>query len=283
MKPSSTCRRRCRPGCGSSTQAARTRPTRTTLVPRRSSRCAMADFSPSHRSITRRCCGCWRTVTTTSSPCGPRPCVGCTLCCVCSLRVACPASSPPIGPRGRCVAFDHSSSSTSSASAWPPTWPVTCAASITSSSPSSSGSARGHRVGDHGHRHPWGRPDRCGADRWPHRRRAPLRDRRAFRPLQRHCTHRSVEWPESAASPQPSREPPAQPRPPHGGSHASRARHARPRLLPTQARRGQEPPRSATSPKASHQRRRPPPAPRRYPPPLKQRAREDRRDDSNPA
>jgi hypothetical protein len=76
------CRRRCRRGCGCSTPAVPTRPTRTTPGRRRSSRYVTAGCGRSARWITPRCCGCWPTGTTTSPGCGPRRSAGSTPCCV---------------------------------------------------------------------------------------------------------------------------------------------------------------------------------------------------------
>ena len=81
--------------------------------------------------------------------------------------------------------------------------------------------------------------------------------------------------PTQAASAQPAREPQAQPRAaPHRG-HPDPPRHTRTRLLRPQARRGQDQEGSAPSVEATHQRRRLAPAPSRPRPPLRQRARED--------
>ena len=59
----STCLRRCRRGHGCWTRAARTRPTRTMLAPRRSSRYGIRTCGASCWRITRRSCGCWHVVT----------------------------------------------------------------------------------------------------------------------------------------------------------------------------------------------------------------------------
>ena len=93
----------------------------------------------------------------------------------------------------------------------------------------------------------------------------PVPDRRALRPLQRHRPDRSIIRTASASPAQPAREPAAQPRVAHRRGHPDRARHPRPRLLRPQARRGQDPQRSAPRAEAPHQRRRLPPARRRHP------------------
>jgi hypothetical protein len=80
-KRSSMCLPRCRPGLGSWTAGATTRPTATRLAPPPSWRCATGDSARSRRSTTVRCCACSLTATTTSRPCAHRPSAGCTRCC----------------------------------------------------------------------------------------------------------------------------------------------------------------------------------------------------------
>ena len=74
------CRPRCRRGHGCWTRAARTRPTRTTRVRRRSWRCGTGTCGRSRSRTTARCCGCWRAVITSSPRLGPGRSVGCTRC-----------------------------------------------------------------------------------------------------------------------------------------------------------------------------------------------------------
>ncbi len=59
-----TCRPRSRRGRGCWTRVATTRPTATMPVRPRSSRYGIATCGPWRSRITRRCCGCWRAVTT---------------------------------------------------------------------------------------------------------------------------------------------------------------------------------------------------------------------------
>ena len=90
-------------------------------------------------------------------------------------------------------------------------------------------------------------PIMAAIDPRPHRSHQPVPDRRALRPLQRHRPDRSVLGTEGPASAQPAREPPPQPRAPHRRGHADRTRHPRPGLLRHEARRGQDPQRSAAA------------------------------------
>src|SRR5215211_8763124 len=73
----------CRRECGCSTRERRTSPTRTTRVPRPSSRCDTPSCGRFARSTIRRCCAYWRTVTTTSPRRGPGRSVGSTPCSAC--------------------------------------------------------------------------------------------------------------------------------------------------------------------------------------------------------
>ena len=217
------------------------------------------------RSITPRCCACWRTAATTSPRCGPGPSAGSTPCCACSA----PAAAAPVGADGPprcCGASARSSPSPSNASAWPSSSSPMCAASTSSSTASASASPtpsprrappspRSTAIG----------PILRRGHRRPHRSRRSVPDRRALRPLQRHRPHRSVQRAHGPSPAQPPREPTPQPRPAHRGGHPDRARHPRPRLLRPQDRRGQDPQRSPPRPQAPHQRRRLPPAPRRHP------------------
>ena len=112
-------------------------------------------------------------------------------------------------------------------------------------------------------------------DRRPHRRRDPVPERRSLRPLQRDRANRSIIRTARASPAQPAREPPAEPRVARRRDHPDLARHARPRLLPTQDRRRQDPQRSTPRPEATHQRRRLPPTPSPTPDPDIRGVRED--------
>ena len=174
-------------------RATPTRPTRTTPARRRSWRCAMTRCSGSGRSITPRCCGCWRIDAMTSSRCGPGPSAGCTPCCACSRRAASaqrmsadqaaqgPAQHPARrGRRHRTQAHGPRAPRRS-----PPPRPA------------DRSRRRPHRrcrrrVGHDRHRGVRRRSDRRRGDHRPHRSRRTVPDRRALRPLQRHRPDRSV-------------------------------------------------------------------------------------------
>ena len=99
---SSTCRRRWRRGSGCWARAGRTRTTRTTPVSVAVDRvaaptiCARCD-----RPVTARCCGCWRSATSTSvDQRTPARVAGCTRCCASSPQAGSPRRSTLPTPTG---------------------------------------------------------------------------------------------------------------------------------------------------------------------------------------
>ena len=226
-EPCSTCRRRSRPGCGCSTPRAATRPTRTMPAPPRSSRCGTRNCGSCGSRTTPRCCACSRNVTTTWSRIAPARSVASTRCS-CQLRRRWPPQTlfcrsgraelrrirpaDAVGIERRRLAVELLGevrrADTDLAQLKKPASPI------------------GRRVnGDQRHRRVRCRPDHGRVSHRLQRRRPSLPERRALRPLQRHRADRSVVGTEPAASTQPPREPPVEPRAPHRRGHPGPQRH----------------------------------------------------------
>ena len=194
------CRRSCRHGRGRSTTSARTRTTPTTCAQRRSSGSATAGSSSSVRRTTRRCCACSQSVTMTWSAGAPSRSVGCMRCWPRGPSEVFPACFRPIGRLASCVG------------SVPQTRSGSPAARLRSSSWARSATRIGNRRAPHadrrgrpGHRHDGHQRVRGGADRGRvpyrlHRRRHPVRDQGALRPLQRDRTDERVVGTQPAAS-----------------------------------------------------------------------------------
>ena len=240
-RPCSMCRRRSRHGCGSSTTPAATRPTPTTPAPRRSSRCATHDCGWSVSRTTRRCCASSPNVTTTWSRIAPGRSVASTPC-LCQLAAGgLPETFPPPEPPPSCVASEP----TDAVGVERRRLAVELLGEVRRTDTDlvelkARIAASVEPCGDDGHRRGGCRPDHGRVSHRLQRRRVSLPHRRPLRPLQRHRTHRSVVGTQRAASTQPPRQPPVEPRAPHRRGHPGPQRHARTRLLPAQTSRRQD-------------------------------------------
>ena len=270
------------PGAAAGHRAGSTRPTPTTPARPRSSRCATRRCDRRARGSHRGAAPARRTVTTTWSRSAPERSVGSTPCCACwSLgglpgrlsappepRLSCGASVRPstVGIERRRLAVEFLDRSRAASTA---TWPTLKARIVDAVTASATTVTDVFGVG------PIMAAYLIGYSG----------DVRRFPTAGHYARYNGTAPIEASSDPrptpaQPAREPPAEPRDPHRRRHPDRARHTRPRVLPPQTSRRQDPEGSDPRAQAAHQRRRLPPTPRRHRP-LNEGSGRTTRDDSS--